>query len=202
MIQWCETTRLWWPSYDHQDKAHAHRFIMNRLSDSDLAVAQCRKRRLCVQAGGMIGLWPQRLARSFEKVLTFEPDEACLSALRKNVTATNVMAFGDALGETASHAVMRRAPSAGSWRIRNDGDCGVQVVTIDQIKLPSCDAIILDIEGGEIAALRGAADTINRFRPVLMVEEWDVDISRAFMRSIGYRHVESVHRDAIYVSAS
>lgn len=200
MIQWCEQTRLWWPSYDHQDKPHAHRFMLNRLTDSDLAVARCRKRQLCVQAGGMIGLWPQRLARSFEKVLTFEPDAACLAALHRNVTGTNVTALGNALGAAAGTAIMRRGTSAGSWRIREDGDQSVEVITIDRLDLQACDAIILDVEGSEQAVLQGAARTIAKFHPVLMVEEWDADQSESFMRSIGYRNVGRVHRDGIYVS--
>lgn len=198
MIAWNEETALWWPSYDKQDRRHALRFINNRISDSDLAVARCKNRRFCVQAGGMIGLWPQRLARSFDAVLTFEPDAACLAALRKNVSAENVVSKGKALGAAAGPAVMRRGSSSGSWRIRADGDRAIDVVTIDSFNLFVCDAIILDVEGHEIEALRGAANTIARFSPVIMIEEWHPPTSEAFMRNIGYRAVGRVHSDAIY----
>lgn len=201
-IRWGEEIGLWWPAYDRQNLKHAHQFMMRRITDSDLAVERCKQRRLCVQAGGMVGLWPQRLARSFDQVRTFEPDAACLEALRKNVQADNVSSQGCALGSAAGTVKLRRGSSAGSWRIRGDGDYEVKVITIDSLELPACDAIILDVEGHEIAALQGAAETISRFRPIIMIEEWHPELSGKYLRSIGYRRVGQVHGDAIYEAAA
>jgi hypothetical protein len=46
----------------------------------------------------------------------------------------------------------------------------VRVVTVDSFNLDACHFIKFDIEGMEIEALRGAAATIARSRPVLYVE--------------------------------
>jgi FkbM family methyltransferase len=47
---------------------------------------------------------------------------------------------------------------------------GVQAVSIDSLKLPRIDFIKLDIEGMEMEALSGAADSIARSKPALLVE--------------------------------
>ena len=48
-----------------------------------------------------------------------------------------------------------------------------ELVSIDDVVreegLPRVDCIKLDVEGAELAALRGAADTIRRFRPRLII---------------------------------
>ncbi len=44
------------------------------------------------------------------------------------------------------------------------------MMTIDALDLPVCDLIYLDLEGYELFALRGAADTLERCRPVVAVE--------------------------------
>jgi FkbM family methyltransferase len=46
----------------------------------------------------------------------------------------------------------------------------VPLWTIDELKPRDCQFIKLDIEGMEVEALRGAAATIDRFRPILYVE--------------------------------
>jgi len=44
------------------------------------------------------------------------------------------------------------------------------VITIDSMELPGCDFLKLDIEGYECQALRGAIDTIEKYRPWIWIE--------------------------------
>jgi hypothetical protein len=44
------------------------------------------------------------------------------------------------------------------------------VITIDSMDLPGCDFLKLDIEGYECQALRGAIDTIKKYRPWIWIE--------------------------------
>jgi FkbM family methyltransferase len=64
----------------------------------------------------------------------------------------------------------------GSHRVigkERPGNVPIDATTIDaiveELNLPAVDFIKMDIEGAEIHALRGAADTIRRFRPVIGV---------------------------------
>ena len=53
----------------------------------------------------------------------------------------------------------------------------VEVKTLDQIcaHLPRLDFIKMDIEGAELDALRGARKTLSRFRPVITVEQSEIN---------------------------
>jgi Methyltransferase FkbM domain len=46
----------------------------------------------------------------------------------------------------------------------------VQAISIDSLKLPRIDFIKIDVEGMEMEALSGAAESIARSKPALLVE--------------------------------
>ena len=46
----------------------------------------------------------------------------------------------------------------------------VPVLTVDGLNVPACRLIKIDVEGAEESVLRGAVQTIGRYRPVLYVE--------------------------------
>ena len=66
----------------------------------------------------------------------------------------------------SSHICAEGAPDG-------EGTVRCELVSIDEVVreegLPRVDCIKLDVEGAELAALRGAADTIRRFRPRLII---------------------------------
>jgi len=53
-------------------------------------------------------------------------------------------------------------------------DTAVCTISIDEMHLPQLDFIKLDVEGYEIKAIRGAINSIKKFRPILWVEYWIV----------------------------
>jgi len=53
---------------------------------------------------------------------------------------------------------------------KNPGGTSIEAVTIDSLKLPKVDFIKLDIEGGELHALKGAIETITQHRPIVTFE--------------------------------
>ena len=47
----------------------------------------------------------------------------------------------------------------------------VEVRTVDGLGLDACDLIWLDIEGAEADAIKGAMATIEKFSPIIVLEE-------------------------------
>ncbi len=127
--------------------------------------------RAVVQAGGCAGLWPLALASRFAHVYTFEPAPSNFAALAENVAGVpNVTAFPCALGEAPqSVGLTRHKPKAGLWRVDGDGDIPMQ--PLDAVLAGvAVDALVLDVEGSEVAALNGAERLIAANRPLLWFE--------------------------------
>lgn len=78
---------------------------------------------------------------------------------------------------------------------------------LDDMKLCNVDLLYLDIEGYELHALRGAADTIARCRPVIGVEinrniehyGATAEQLRAWLTDRGYRRAYMANSDEIFV---
>ncbi len=191
---------LRWPDYDRVPE-RCHYLVTRNSKDMDLTASFCKQHRLCVQAGGHAGVFPMRLARHFDKVLTFEPDPFLFSCLYENTLGNlKILPYQSALGNGTQPLKMSRHSNAGGWQINPLGDVEVQQTRIDALNLEYCDAIILDIEAYEPEALKGAINTIERFSPVLHVEE----LPRAakgiakFMKIVGYTRRRVIHGDGIY----
>jgi FkbM family methyltransferase len=202
-VFWHEKAGMWWPVAD-RDPQTAWEFVRKRADDSREAVALAKMRRTCVQAGGYVGLWPLALAKSFERVLTFEVMPGMLEACRRNCEGTkNITVHGVGLGAKAGPAPLRPHGTAGSWRIDPEGSMTCELATIDSLGLADCDAIILDVEGFEVDVLIGAAETIARCKPVIQVEELDrsAEAIRAHLAGLGYREAARVRKDGVYVAA-
>lgn len=194
---------LWWPNYDHKPEA-AFGLVSRHLRDMDATIKLCQRRRCVVQAGAHVGLWPQRLAASFMEVYAFEPEPPLYECARRNIRASTVRLSPCALGAEPGVAFLQRRSSAGSSRIDDTHGETVEVVTIDSLGLTSCDAIFLDVEGYEIEALKGAADTIEASNPVLHLEHLDrtgPGIAK-YVASLGYREHHRVGRDHVYTRAA
>lgn len=59
-----------------------------------------------------------------------------------------------------------------------------QIMTIDDLKLARCNLIKVDVEGMEVDVLAGAVATIERFQPVLFVENNTVERSRPLLEML------------------
>ena len=156
-----------------------------------------KKQDLIVQAGGAAGYYPFHLASIFGTVLTFEPDLLNFHCLDQNCQAENIIKANAALGSTMRQVGIRRdcLENAGENRITEKGD--ISMLKIDDLPLSACDCIHLDTEGYEYDALVGAAETLKRFAPTLILEGTNAKI-REFVREFGYVERETVDIDTIY----
>ena len=158
-----------------------------------------------VQAGGYCGIYPRLLANHFRAVYTFEPDAINFYLLNLNCNdgkgsiLENVIKFQAALG---SHSEMvsvqhNNATNYGMHTVQHTLGSIVPTLVIDDLHLPSCDLMILDVEGGEYSILTGAIHTIDQYRPVISVEDTNSRIED-LLKEFGYKLRSVSFRDTIY----
>lgn len=197
-----EIDGIWWPSKDRMCRYYHDK----TSSDIDYLLAECGN-KVAIQAGGNVGLWPKEMAKHFDKVHTFEPDALNFECLLKNCPEDNIMAYPYALGDKSSMGSLERVSYNCGAHFIKEGD-EFPIVTIDSLILEACDLIQLDIEGYELKALKGAQKTIEKFHPVIMVEDKGLsnkygslmgDIGK-WLEQFGYKIHSEPHRDIIFIA--
>lgn len=132
---------------------------------------------VCVQAGGHRGLWPMYLAEHFKHVYTFEPHERNFRFLQVLATAENITAYRAALGDVSRMVTLEPGNpnriTTGGYCIRRDKPGDVQMMRVDDLPLTALDALLLDVEGSELMALKGAEQSILKYKPLIVVENND-----------------------------
>jgi len=182
----------WWGPLN--DWNSSHRNVIERIL----------RRGLVLQAGGNCGLYPVLLSKYFNRVVTFEPDKSNYEILVKNVerhALNNVAKFNSALGETVRLAGLTKGPKDNVGMHRIDDGPGAQMVPMiavdDIFANESVDFIWFDIELYELNALKGAVETIERNKPLVMIENRNHAID-VLMSDLGYIHLEDSKMDSIF----
>jgi FkbM family methyltransferase len=160
-----ERDHFWWPADDNW----CWKVIHSELSDCDEAVKYTRGKTVAVQAGGNVGVWASHLAKTFRRVETTEPMAVNYECLKRNVPENVSHRFGGFGDKPGFIGMVTVEGNAGAHYPKADGD--IPVVTIDSLNLEACDLLILDVEGYEPFALKGAEETIRKYKPVVMIEE-------------------------------
>ena len=182
--------------------------VQRELAEIPELLGLCKRRKVCVQAGGNGGLWVRPLAEAFEKVFTFEPDAVNFRCLVHNVPHDNVVFTQGALGLIGGQWCKLRHEKGnpgGTSVAYSEGE--VPVYAIDELMLHGLDLLQLDIEGAELHALKGAVSTIEAFNPVICVElrnhagryGKDDDAVRGFLRDLGYRCERRMNHDEFWI---
>jgi hypothetical protein len=157
----------------------------------------CRGFTIAIQAGGCCGMYPRMMADKFEVVYTFEPKPLNFFCLVNNCQSENIVKIQAAIGETFELVSMRICnENIGMNHIAGGGF--IPQLMIDCLNLPKCDLIALDLEGTELAALRGAQRTIEQFKPVIVIEAGMRHDIKAFLEGFGYAPREASSMDTIY----
>ena len=211
--------RRWkWPKQDTKLKA-VNDWVGDLNATLFLMTKAGREMQVAVQAGGAMGIWPVALAQHFDLVFTYEPDKLNYWCMAANVSGQpeKIFPLNAALGETAGQVVTalhqsERGNSGAYYTIdARKNEEAVPRIKLDDLKMVACDLICLDIEGREVEALRGAYDTIDKFKPFIMIEEkalpqmgpgkpvnHNVGEATEWLQKIhGYKVAQKVHRDII-----
>jgi FkbM family methyltransferase len=132
-------------------------------------------------------------------VYAFEPQRITFQTLCANMALngiTNAFCFLMALGEERGSIMVpmldpRGANNFGGLELGSftQGE-KVEMISLDSLALPQCGLIKVDVEGMELGVLKGARETIEKYRPRLYVEndraEKADDLTR-FIDQLGYK---------------
>tara|TARA_R110000803_G_scaffold166755_4_gene230037 strand:- start:2649 stop:3233 length:585 start_codon:yes stop_codon:yes gene_type:complete len=171
----------------------------------DAALAHVDQTRVVVQAGGHVGCFPVHLAKSFEVIYTWEPALQDFIDLVKNIdlegVASQVFVTRGMLGAARGTGLLLEAGSGSCKRLKDQpGPCPMYM--LDDLALPVCDLIYLDVEGDELPILIGASETIVRCSPVIVTEDRpkysEPGSIKTYLTDLGYTHVDTWMADLIW----
>jgi len=148
--------------------------------DGNPSLSPVRKADIVIDGGAHVGDSPRHaLLMGAAMVVAVEPDPDNLRALRRNLAReikdgrVRVVAKGVYDREGFLTFVRNDNSWDGEFHEGEPGGEALPVTTIDRIVadlgLKRVDLIKLDIEGSEVPALKGAVETIRRFKPRMAV---------------------------------
>lgn len=136
----------------------------------------CGRGGLMVDVGAWYGPWSRRLARRADRLIAIEPTSR-YQVLRQTLPATAEVvhaAASDQAGEDELWSAGRGDGAEGLSSLRKrevHGNCvTVPLVRIDDLAVTGLTFMKIDVEGHELAVLRGTEATIRRDRPRLLLE--------------------------------
>jgi FkbM family methyltransferase len=204
-------------------------FNSTRTAESEFLAGLQLSGKTVYDVGGFEGMLTLFFARSAAAVVTYEPNPRnyrhCLDNVKLN-GLTNVRVLNRGLSDRKGSLELAYDPlmpgaTSGNREIADQIHTSiataqtieVSVVTLDadlvDLKLPAPDLIKIDIEGMELPALRGMANTLKSYSPDLFIElhgaEFEDKIRNAtelmeYLGAAGYRAYDVENRK--YVPAS
>lgn len=198
-----------WPPHESpkQNASMYEKKYMRAAADMTCAFQQVAKPRVAIQAGGHCGMWARWLAARFGAVYTWEPHEDNFKCLTYNAALPNIFAARGMLGEVAGPLQLERSAKYTGAHHGKHEHGAIPVYRIDDLRLRHLDMLVLDVEGMELPALRGAKETIERHRPIIHMEDrghgerygWGsfAEIT-SWLDQFGYRECGRVHHDVVF----
>ena len=169
-------------------------------------IAGCYKGGSFVDVGASIGNHTVYFGKHCEpdRIYAFEPAIHSFDHMWRNVILNDLLGdngidgermrlYKVAIGEKRSNGSMHLPDGGneGMWIFKEDGEGEpVTMQPLDVFKIPDVTLIKIDAEGSELAILRGALETIEKYKPVIFVEAQtaaDVDAVLELLSPIGYR---------------
>lgn len=145
----------------------------------------CNKNQIAIDVGANQGIYTYYMAKFAREVVAFEPNVDLLASLMK-VANENVQLQAAALSDVHGDSMMRIDPTNNGLSTieqRNDFHIAnptvdavqrnVSTRTLDSFEFGDVSLIKIDVEGHEEAVVQGARETINRSKPVLIIESED-----------------------------
>lgn len=135
------------------------------------------------------------------RVYSFEPQRATFQMLCGNLAINsieNVFAYQNCVGSSneplympnVSQYVENNFGGISASTEKKEGFLSVDSLQIDQLELQACHFIKVDVEGMELEVLMGALNTINKYKPIMYIENDRKEKSEALitkLKKLGYR---------------
>lgn len=205
---------LWFPDGDTETPPA----VYNEWSQKGKIICDyVKNKNVVVQAGGNAGLFPINLSSIFNVVHTFEPApetyECFTENLKERPEINNINLYKAGLGSKTAKAIVNYLyrQNAGANTVEYDQNGDVSIITVDSLNLDDMNLLWLDIEGFEIEALKGSAETIMKYKPVIVLENkgliagfgGNIDGSQKVLDwmkvTFNYEKVERLMRDDIFL---
>lgn len=205
-IEFNKQNGLWWAKFEDRQQIH-YEYHTRHLKDLDYSI-KTSKKGTCVQAGGNVGIWALKLKDYYKEVLSFEADPALAECMIKNTEKySNIKCFNTALSDKNEDIVFYRTGKSGTGftskdKHTNKENCIIKSITIDSLNLNNCDVLFLDVEGFEPFVLRGAQETIKKFKPLIHIELLEKSSQEIIdiLTSLNYKLIKKYGKDGIFIS--
>jgi len=198
-----------WPIDDENSWKYQNEF--GELAEKLLPYV--KNKNIMVQAGGNCGYLLNSFTDHFNIVYTFEPDPINFYCLNQNITSSNVIKMQSCLGDKADtvnvQQLIRPDRPNDTGGVHVSGKGYMPTIILDNLNLPGCDLIQLDVEGYELKALNGAIETIKKYKPVLCIEFCEKWLNRyentsnevmSFISDLGYTQIDEYGVDKIFIN--
>ena len=170
------------------------------------------KNRCYVDVGAHIGTTIAAYSRLFSEIHGYEPNTKTFELLKKNITKNkiacnihNVGLYSEACrGDVHQHA----GGNSGCYFFKPSESGSITCIPLDVQNHQRVDFMKLDTEGSELFVLKGAEQTIRKWKPLIQVEtnEWSdrlYGVSRkdilAYLKTLGYIEFDTSDPNNIFM---
>lgn len=197
----------WMPETDN----HFERLIAKRIKNGgppqyqddvrDTAYQYVKDFNIVVDVGANVGLWAKPLTKVFNHVIAFEPLEQVYSCLEKNTEGLNIEIHKHALGSVNDTVEMiYDCENTGGSFVNKIGSGNIIIKRMDDLDLPKFGLLKIDCERHELEVLKGATETILKYKPIIVCEQQadtDYDAGK-YLKSLGAIELTNVRKDYIF----
>lgn len=174
---WVPDNETWYHNFfKSQNKHYDDKFVLKYQQDNVFhACSVCKPsgRSYAIDIGANIGLISIQLAYKFWNVLAIEPRPDTYECLKKNTRKyQQIRTMHAAITDKTGPIRFSGDPAdCAHSQVNPESETQVPGFRLDDIPLEGCDLIKIDTEGHELEVINGALATIEKFHPVIILEE-------------------------------